>query len=151
MLRFDDGHMLKLKTPWYVRIHGVLDRLSREPDAVEILLNGNMDDVLPFLPATDAQALRRFAAELDAGLASNAERLKQKLAELQARYPGRKEIALALGKDPDTPFIFRMLGGADALALVRDHVLREYQSAPRLEAARRLFGARWTRPSFSDG
>ena len=151
MLRFDDGHMLKLKTPWYLRIHGVLERLSREPDAVEILLNGNMDDVLPFLPAVDAQALRRFAGELDAGLASSAERLKQKLAELQARYPSRKEIALALGKDPDAPFIFRMLGGADALPLVRDHVLRECHSAPRLEAARRLFGARWTRPSFSDG
>ena len=151
VLRFDDGHMLKLKTPWYLRIHGVLERLSREPDAVEILLNGNMDDVLPFLPAVDSQALRRFAGELDAGLASSAERLKQKLAELQARYPSRKEIALALGKDPDAPFIFRMLGGADALPLVRDHVLRECHSAPRLEAARRLFGARWTRPSFSDG
>jgi RNA ligase len=151
VLRFDDGHMLKLKTPWYVRIHGVLERLSREPDAVEILLSGNMDDVMPFLPASDAEALRQFAGALDAGLASSAERLKRKLAELQARWPSRKEIAIALGKDPDAPFIFRMLGGADALALVRDHVLRETQSAPRLEAARPLFGARWARPSFSDG
>lgn len=151
VLRFDDGHMLKLKTPWYVRIHGVLERLSREPDAVEILLSGNMDDVMPFLTMGDAQALRTFAAELDAGLAATAERLKQKLAEMQARWPSRKEIALALGKDLDAPFIFRMMGGADALALLRDHVLRECQSATRLDAARRLFGTRWTRPSFPDG
>jgi RNA ligase len=148
VLRFDDGHMLKLKTPWYVRIHGVLEKLSREPDTVAILLNGNMDDVLPFLAAADVQALRQFAADLDAGLAASAARLKQKLAELQERHAGRKEIALALGKDPDAPFIFRMLGGADALSLVRDHVLRECQSGPRLEAARRLFGARWERPSI---
>ncbi len=140
--------MLKLKTPWYVRIHGVLEKLSREPDTVAILLNGNMDDVLPFLSAADARALRQFAAELDAGLAASAARLKQKLAGLQARHAGRKEIALALGKDPDAPFIFRLLGGADALSLVRDHVLRECQSGPRLEAARRLFGARWERPSI---
>lgn len=148
VLRFDDGHMLKLKTPWYVRIHGVLERLSREPDTVEILLNGNMDDVLPFLSAADAQALRQFAGALDAGLAASAVRLKQKLAELQERHASRKEIALALGKDPDAPFIFRMLGGADALSLARDHVLRECQSGPRLDAARRLFGARWERPSL---
>jgi T4 RnlA family RNA ligase len=151
VLRFDDGHMLKLKTPWYVRIHSVLERLSREPDAVEILLSGSMDDVLPFLPAADAQALRQFSVELDAGLSRSAGRLKQKLAELQARHSSRKEIAIALGKDPDAPFIFRMLDGGDTLALVRDHVLRECQSAPRLEAARRLFEARWTRPSFDEG
>jgi RNA ligase len=146
VLRFDDGHMLKLKTPWYVRIHGVLERLSRETDTIDILLSGAMDDVLPFLSATDAQALRRFANELDAGLEKTATGLKEKFADLQARYPSRKEIALALGKDPDAPFIFRMLGGADALSLVRDHVRRETQSGPRLEAARRLFGARWERP-----
>ena len=147
VLRFDDGHMLKLKTPWYARIHGVLERLSREPDTVEILLSGSMDDVLPFLSAADVEALRLFAGALDAGLAETAARLKQKFAELQERHPSRKEIALALGKDPDAPFIFRMLGGADALSLVRDHVLRECQSGPRLEAARRLFGAHWERPS----
>jgi putative RNA ligase len=151
VLRFDDGHMLKLKTPWYVRIHGVLERLTRETDTVDILLNGAMDDVLPFLSAADAEALRRFAETLDAGLAESAARLKQKLADLQACHPSRKEIALALGKDPDAPFIFRMLGGSDALTLVRDHVLRECHSGPRLEAARRLFGARWERPSLIDG
>jgi len=151
VLRFDDGHMLKLKTPWYVRIHGILERLSRETDTVEILLHGQMDDILPFLPAVDAAALRQFARDLDAGMANSAERLKQKLADLQARYPSRKEIALALGNDPDAPFLFRMLGGGDSLASVRDHVLRECQSATRLDAARRLFGVRWTRPSSSEG
>jgi RNA ligase len=151
VLRFDDGHMLKLKTPWYLRIHAVLERLTRETDTVDILLNGSMDDVLPFLSAADAEALRRFAEALDAGLAESATRLKQKLADLQAHHAGRKEIALALGKDPDAPFIFRMLGGADALSLVRDHVLRESHSGPRLEAARRLFGARWERPPLNDG
>ena len=151
VLRFDDGHMLKLKTPWYVRIHGVLERLSRETDTVDILLNGSMDDVLPFLSTADAEALSQFSGELDAGLAESAARLKRKLADLQAHHASRKEIALALGKDPDAPFIFRMLGGADALSLVRDHVLRESHSGPRLDAARWLFGARWERPSLSDG
>jgi hypothetical protein len=70
---------------------------------------------------------------------------------VEGEYPSRKEIALALGKDPDAPFLFRMLGGGNALALVRDHVLRECQSATRLDAARRLFGVRWIRPSFSEG
>ena len=107
-----------------------------------------MDDVLPFLSTVDAEALR--AQALDAGLAATATRLKEKLAELQEGHPSRKEIALALGKDPDAPFIFRMLGGGDALSLVRDHVLRESHSGPRLEAARRLFGARWERPSMTD-
>lgn len=148
VLRFDDGHMLKLKTPWYVRTHGVLEKLTREPDTIAILLNGNTDDILPFLTEADAAALRAFSDALDAGLAATAARLKEKLAELQAQHPSRKEIALALGKDPDAPFIFRMLGSTDALSLVRDHVLRECNSGPRLDAARRLFGTRWERPSL---
>lgn len=151
VLRFDDGHMLKLKTPWYVRIHGVLERLSREADVVEIVLRGEHDDLMPFLAPADFEELTRFADALQAGLIASANRLTARIVDLQARFPSRRDIALALRDDPDAPFIFRMLGGGDPHALVRGHVLRECASGPRLDAARRLFEARWARRAWSEG
>mgnify|MGYP001807796432 CR=1 FL=1 len=151
VLRFDDGHMLKLKTPWYVRIHGVLERLSREADVVEIVLRGEHDDLMPFLTPSDFEELTRFAEALQAGLIASANRLTAKVTDLQARFSSRRDIALALRDDPDAPFIFRMLGGGDPYALVRGHVLRECASGPRLDAARRLFEVRWARRAWTDG
>ena len=150
VLRFDDGHMLKLKTPWYVRIHGVLERLSREADVVEIVLRGELDDLLPFLSPADGEDLIRFAEALQAGLVASSNRLKAKLVDLQARLPNRRDIAMALRGDPDSSFIFRMLDGHDPHALLRNYVLRECGSGPRIEAARRLFEARWERRPWTD-
>ena len=44
VLRFDDGHMLKLKTPWYVRIHGVLTSIRLENFAWDVLAQMAVDE-----------------------------------------------------------------------------------------------------------
>lgn len=145
VVRFADGHMLKLKTPWYLRIHQAKERLEHETGVVEIALRGELDDLLPFVPASEAADLEGFADALNRGLVAHAAVLDGKVAALQAQQGSRKDIALAIQGDPDAPFIFRMLGGGSALELLRAHVLKECASGPRLDAARWIFGARWTR------
>lgn len=60
IIRFADGHMLKIKNDWYVRIHKTVDKIRFDRHIVEIILNEEIDDVLPMLPQHEADRVRDF-------------------------------------------------------------------------------------------
>jgi len=53
VIRFDDGHMLKLKTDYYIAIHKAKDALSSERKMVEVLFQGGLDDLKAVLNPED--------------------------------------------------------------------------------------------------
>lgn len=64
VVRFDDGHMVKIKTDWYVRIHKVKSLLGQERDVVKLILNNELDDLLPVLPKEDVERVEKFQKEM---------------------------------------------------------------------------------------
>jgi RNA ligase len=64
VVRFDDGHMVKIKSEWYVRIHKVKSMLGQERDVVSLILNNALDDMLPILPKEDVEKIEKFQAKL---------------------------------------------------------------------------------------
>lgn len=60
VVRFDDGHMVKIKSDWYVRIHKVKSLLGQERDVVSLILNNELDDMLPVLPREDVERVEKF-------------------------------------------------------------------------------------------
>ena len=60
VVRFDDGHMVKIKSDWYVRIHKVKSLLGQERDVVALILNNELDDMLPVLPREDVERVEKF-------------------------------------------------------------------------------------------
>lgn len=60
VVRFDDGHMVKIKSDWYVRIHKVKSLLGQERDVVALILNNELDDMLPVLPKEDVERVEKF-------------------------------------------------------------------------------------------
>jgi RNA ligase len=60
VVRFDDGHMVKIKSDWYVRIHKVKSMLGQERDVVELILKNELDDMLPVLPREDVEKIEKF-------------------------------------------------------------------------------------------
>jgi RNA ligase len=60
VVRFDDGHMVKIKSDWYVRIHKVKSLLGQERDVVELILKSELDDMLPVLPREDVEKIEKF-------------------------------------------------------------------------------------------
>ena len=60
VVRFDDGHMVKIKSEWYVRIHKVKSLLGQERDVVALILNNELDDMFPVLPREDVERLEKF-------------------------------------------------------------------------------------------
>lgn len=60
VVRFDTGHMVKVKSEWYVRIHKVKSLLGQERDVVKLILNNELDDLLPVLPREDVERVEKF-------------------------------------------------------------------------------------------
>lgn len=57
VIRFEGGSFVKAKTDWYVLLHKTKDLVQREKDAIAIILDGGLDDILPTLPEQDRDAL----------------------------------------------------------------------------------------------
>ena len=53
VLRWDDGTMGKTKGQWYLQIHKAKDHIAHEKRLIGLILNDNLDDVLPFLLPMD--------------------------------------------------------------------------------------------------
>jgi RNA ligase len=67
VIRFDDGHMLKVKADWYVLRHKSKDAITREKNVLDYIVNEKVDDVLPFLQAEDQSRLLKFQDEFWVG------------------------------------------------------------------------------------
>jgi RNA ligase len=53
VVRFNDGHMIKVKTDWYVAIHRAKDQILFEKNVIKLILEENIDDILPNLLEND--------------------------------------------------------------------------------------------------
>lgn len=49
VIRFESGHMLKVKTSWYIRIHRAKDEINSERKVVACIVNEQIDDLIPSL------------------------------------------------------------------------------------------------------
>lgn len=72
IVRFDTGHMYKVKGEWYCRLHKTFDALRFEKDIIRLILEGQLDDLRPFLIPTMLSAVDLFAHDIRVGLRSNA-------------------------------------------------------------------------------
>lgn len=68
VIRFEDGHMLKVKADWYVLRHKSKDAITREKNVLDYVINERVDDVLPFLQAEDQAQLMRFQSQFWLGV-----------------------------------------------------------------------------------
>lgn len=76
VIRFQDGHMVKVKSDWYVRIHKVKSALANEREVVNMILNEKLDDIIPVLPPQDVEKIKSFQNKLMAKMHEQARILK---------------------------------------------------------------------------
>lgn len=60
VVRFATGHMVKVKSDQYVKIHKIKSLLGQERDVVSLILNNQIDDLLPVLSKEDIEKLEKF-------------------------------------------------------------------------------------------
>lgn len=75
VVRFDDGHMVKIKSDWYVRIHKAKAMLTNEREVVSMILNNQLDDLIPVLPKEDIEKINVFQNKMDVHLKACAKKM----------------------------------------------------------------------------
>ena len=60
VIRFADGHMVKVKTDTYVALHRAKSELESERNVVRLILEDKVDDLLPLLIGEDYVAMIEY-------------------------------------------------------------------------------------------
>lgn len=125
IIRFADGHMVKVKNDWYVRIHKTVERIVFDRNIVNLIINEEVDDVVPMLPQVQADRVRKFERHFWASFEGTEMRLRT-LFNMAQEHGDRKTIATEfvpkLSNKTDAGFIFRMLDGYNIRELMLQHV-----------------------------
>jgi RNA ligase len=112
VIRFNDGHMLKVKSDWYIKIHRVKALLGRARDVVNLILSNQIDDMLPVLPEKDQVKIRDFSNRLLQKIAIRAFDLHHYISDMKKKHLTKKSYALSQDSDREgnrvyQSFVFR--------------------------------------------
>lgn len=64
VIRFDSGHMLKVKGDWYVKIHRAKDMISDERKVVGLIIEQKIDDLKSILLKDDRSRIEQYENQL---------------------------------------------------------------------------------------
>ena len=128
IIRFADGHMLKVKNDWYVRIHKTVDRIVFDRNIVNLILNEEVDDVVPMLPVIQANRVRNFEIRFAERLHAVVEKYDRYWNTVVASGLDRKRYAqewmpTIKNNDPfAAAYVFGRFGDRDGRAMILDHI-----------------------------
>jgi RNA ligase len=105
VVRFSDGHMLKLKCDWYVQIHKAKEKILQDRNIVELILDDKLDDVKAHLPQEDRDRLTRFEAYFNLAVTDVVYMLANDLDWIREENIDRKTFALEHAKTYRDPYI----------------------------------------------
>jgi len=91
VIRFDDGHMVKIKADLYVTLHRARSLIESERDVMELVLDEKVDDLYPLLSENDSNKLRSYYKDVWDQIVDFTE-LTQKLIN-NTSHMNRKEFA----------------------------------------------------------
>lgn len=94
VVRFDDGHMLKLKCHWYLQIHKAKEAILQDRNIVELILDDKLDDVKAHLPKEDCDRLTRFESMFNAAIRGVVANIYMNLIYYQMNQISRKDFAV---------------------------------------------------------
>jgi RNA ligase len=94
VVRFDDGHMLKLKCDWYVQIHKAKEKILQDRNIVELILDNNLDDVKAHLPQEDRDRLTSFESDINKAVTTAFAHIMQILYYIDKAGIDRKSYAI---------------------------------------------------------
>lgn len=116
VVRFSDGHMLKLKCHWYIQIHKAKEAILQDRNIVELILDEHLDDIKANLPAEDRDRLTQFESDINKAINITVSDICIQLDSLIRNGVDRKTFALGRAQEIDEYYraiIFKLFGRTD--------------------------------------
>ena len=148
IIRFDDGHMAKVKGAWYVQIHKTKDILQHEKDVLQLIFEDRIDDAKGFMDAEDRERVERYEKALALTIEQKAAELTAVAASLTTEGMTKKEfverVRLLTLQDQEQSILFRVFDGGSAADTIRSIIAKHISTGPRVESIRHLMlGLNW--------
>jgi RNA ligase len=136
VIRYENGHMLKLKADDYVLRHRTADGLKSPKRALELVLSGGVDDVVPLLNPSDTGRLLEYERNVSGRVNEIVDDV-MKLYELGiSKHPDKRSFATQFVQSDEVPeryknILYAVYGGGGVDSVVREFLLKR-SGAPLL-------------------
>lgn len=149
VVRFDDGHMIKVKAEDYVRKHKAKDMIGREKNVIEIIANEQADDVKGFLDAKDLARFEEFEDKFWNGVrATSLVLIDLRIAAAKANLDvDRKIYAVEFVQKQEEKlqrFLYKMFDQEEStFELVKGSIAKSCSTQTKVDEVRWMFNCYW--------
>jgi RNA ligase len=150
VIRWSDGHMVKLKGEAYVRIHKAKDALVQEKNLLDLILNEQLDDVKSLLPLDDLIRVENYERSFWHSILNTISNWKLIHTDIMSRFSkDRKKFALEYAPTMDNNLrgiIFRSWDDSqfDFQKAILELIGKNLSTATKVDSVRYLWGnVRW--------
>jgi RNA ligase len=144
VLRFDNGHMVKVKADEYVLRHKSKEQISQEKNVLQVILSDSVDDVVPLLTQDDATRLKAFQGAFWASVVDLCIDMDQLFGLGDKKYPDKKNFAVEYVQKEIppmyAPIMYAMKGGAGSRQIIVDMISKSLSTQNKIDQNRWLFG-----------
>ena len=146
VIRFADGHMLKVKGLWYLQLHKTKALLEWEKDVWGLILHDKLDDAKAFMDGQDRARVEAFAQAFETALQQTVERLRWiVIAARDNLGDSKKRFAIEVVNVPSVPvqergLLFKIWDGDDPGQVVRDYLKAHSNTQTKVNELRPLVG-----------
>jgi RNA ligase len=144
VLRFDSGHMVKIKADEYVLRHKSKDQISQEKNVLQTILSDAVDDVIPLLTPDDAHRLKAFQNAFWLAVDDLASEMADMYNAGNTMYPDKKDFATKFVQTMmlpiHAPIMYAMKGGKGSRQTIVDMISKSLSSQTKIDENRWLFG-----------
>jgi RNA ligase len=144
VIRFDNGHMVKIKADEYILRHRSKEQINSEKNIIQVILNDSVDDMIPLLTPEDAQRLKDFQQKFWCAVDEVSSDLTEIFKGGDKMYPDKKEFAVEFVNKMllpiHRPFMFGMKQGKECKQLLIDSIEKSLSSQTKLNDSRWMFG-----------
>lgn len=143
IVRFEDGHMVKIKAEHYCLLHKTKEQFGLEKNVLATIMNDGLDDLIPLLDNDLKDKLSTYAWKVNMGILKKAEHIV-KFVEEHADM-SQKDFAIKVNTvEPElSSLMFKVRAGKDAYDAVVDYVKSHTTSKNKLDKIRFIINTTW--------
>ena len=150
VLRFDTGHMVKVKADDYVLRHKSKDAINQEKNVLQTILEDAVDDLIPLLTSEDAERVKSFQNAFWVSVDDLASEMADLYNAGNLMYPEKKDFAVEFVQKKilpiHAPIMYGMKAGKGAKNVIVDMISKSLSTQTKIDQNRWLWGwLNWNR------
>ena len=143
----NQGHMMKIKADAYVILHRSKDAISNEKNVIGVVVNDQVDDLIPILTEPDAKRLRQFQRAFWMCVDEVASEIVDVYLDDGVGIEEQREFAQSFVHSQPKhlhPFMYGLRKGKGARDMLVDSIAKSISTQGKVDASRWMWnGLRW--------